>query len=81
MNPNNTRLSREEAEKGGVTIEYSPPEILDERYENKNILKQDLWSIGVIAYQLCTLRLPFRSDFPRSTINAIINNPHDPISN
>ena len=38
-----------------------------------------MWSIGVIAYQLCTLRLPFKSEESFATMMAIINNPHDPI--
>jgi serine/threonine protein kinase len=35
----------------------------------------------VIAYQLCTLRLPFKSDSPAKTIAAILTTPHDPIPN
>jgi serine/threonine protein kinase len=71
MNQNETLLIREECVKGTQT--YSPPEIYDERYENTDISKRDLWSIGVIAYELCTLRVPF------SSRHAIIENPHDPI--
>ena len=41
------------------TIEYLAPEILNAKYERPDISKQDVWSIGVIAYLLCTLRLPF----------------------
>jgi serine/threonine protein kinase len=33
----------------------------------------------VIAYQLCTLRLPFKKEQPSATAVAILNNPHDPI--
>jgi serine/threonine protein kinase len=33
----------------------------------------------VIAYQLCTLRLPFKSEQTGATVAAIVNNPHDPI--
>jgi NIMA (never in mitosis gene a)-related kinase 1/4/5 len=38
-----------------------------------------VWSIGVIAYQLCALRLPFKSEQTGATIAAIISKPHDPI--
>ena len=38
-----------------------------------------MWSIGVIAYQLCTLRLPFKREYPAATIAAILTTPHDPI--
>jgi serine/threonine protein kinase len=55
------------------------PEILNARFAKPNISKQDVWSIGVIAYQLCTLRLPFKSELTGATAVAIINNPHDPI--
>ena len=37
------------------TIEYLAPEILDPPKDKKpDISKQDVWSIGVIAYKLCT---------------------------
>ena len=38
-----------------------------------------MWSIGVIAYQLITLRLPFNSYQTGATSVAIVNNLHDPI--
>jgi serine/threonine protein kinase len=34
----------------------------------------------VIAYQLCTHRLPFKNDSPAATIAAILTTPHEPIS-
>jgi eukaryotic-like serine/threonine-protein kinase len=55
------------------------PEILNEMLAKPNISKQDVWSIGVIAYQLCTLRLPFKKGTPAATIVAILTTPHDPI--
>ena len=55
------------------------PEILDASLAKPNISKQDVWSIGVIAYQLCTLRLPFKCESPAATIAAILTSPHDPI--
>jgi serine/threonine protein kinase len=38
-----------------------------------------VWSIGVIAYQLCTLHLPFKSESQAATIVAILTTPHEPI--
>jgi serine/threonine protein kinase len=32
------------------TVEYLAPEILNARFSKPNISKQDVWSIGVIAY-------------------------------
>jgi serine/threonine protein kinase len=55
------------------------PEILNAIQAKPNISKQDVWSIGVIAYQLCALRLPFKSEQTGATIAAIISKPHDPI--
>jgi serine/threonine protein kinase len=62
------------------TVEYIAPEILNGSLAKPNISKQEVWSIGVIAYQLSTLRLPFKCESPAATIAAILNNPHDPIS-
>jgi serine/threonine protein kinase len=36
------------------------PEIHNAIDEKPVITKQDVWAIGVIAYQLCTLKLPFK---------------------
>ena len=61
------------------TVEYLAPEILNAGLAKPKISKQDVWSIGVIAYQLCTLRLPFYYEQNGATIAAILNNTHDPI--
>jgi serine/threonine protein kinase len=42
------------------TVAFLAPEFLEEEQKEKpDISKQDVWSIGVITYLLCTLRLPF----------------------
>jgi serine/threonine protein kinase len=58
MKPDYTRLTSSMGSIKG-TVEYLAPEILNARQAKPNISKQDVWSIGVIAYQLCALRLPF----------------------
>jgi aurora kinase, other len=64
------------------TIEYLAPEILDPPKDKKpDISKQDVWSIGVIAYKLCTHRLPFNRDNNLVAVSAIFNYPYVPISN
>jgi eukaryotic-like serine/threonine-protein kinase len=53
------------------TVEYMAPEILDPPNDKKpDISKQDVWSIGVIAYKLCTQRLPFNLMSPSRMINT-----------
>jgi len=41
--------------------------------------KQDVWAIGVIAYELCTFQLPFKGETSEASIYAIIKDPHTPI--
>ena len=46
----------------------------------KKITKQDIWAIGVIAYQLCTFKLPFNNQSSSGDmIDAIKKDPHPPI--
>jgi serine/threonine protein kinase len=77
----NADYTRRTSTLGGIkgTVEYLAPEILNAGLAKPKISKQDVWSIGVIAYQLCTLRLPFKRESPAATIVAILTTPHDPI--
>ena len=43
------------------TDEYLAPEV---HIKKINITKQDVWAIGVIAYELCTFKLPFNRESP-----------------
>ena len=47
------------------SYDYMAPEILGDM-DNKDNSKRDVWSIGVIGYELCTFKLPF------ATIPAIL---------
>jgi len=38
---------------------YLSPELIENRPYNE---KTDLWSLGIILYELASLRLPFRGD-------------------
>jgi serine/threonine protein kinase len=43
------------------TTEYLSPEIHNAKQEKPNITKQDVWAIGVMAYELCSFQLPFNA--------------------
>ena len=45
------------ASTGVGTLCYMAPEILDEQPYNH---KADLWSLGCVLYELCTLKRPFK---------------------
>jgi serine/threonine protein kinase len=78
--PDYTRDSTSQNHTKG-TIEYMAPEILDPPEDKKpDISKQDVWSIGVIAYKLCTKRFPFNRDNKLLTVSAMFNIPFVPIS-
>ena len=44
------------------TNEYLAPEIHNAKLEKPNMTKQDVWAIGVIAYEICTFKLPFNGE-------------------
>ena len=54
------------------TLLYMPPEQAQGRPLD---LRSDIWSLGVVLFQMLTGRLPFYSDSAASTIIAILNSP------
>jgi tetratricopeptide (TPR) repeat protein len=54
------------------TLSYISPEQLSGKAVDA---RTDIWSLGVIAYELLTSRLPFHGETPASTINAILQAP------
>ena len=51
------------------TLNYMSPEQLSGKAVD---VRTDLWSLGVIAYELLTSRLPFQGDSPAATISAVL---------
>jgi serine/threonine protein kinase len=78
LNAGNDRISSAASNIKG-TEEYLAPEILNAKSGKPTITKQDVWSIGVMAYELCTFRIPFKCDTSGGTVDAIIKDTHLPI--
>lgn len=58
------------------TILYSCPEMVQNK---KCTVKADVWSLGVIMYELLTLEQPFKGDNPLLIANKIVKGVHEPI--
>lgn len=57
---------------------YMSPEACESKpYTNKS----DVWSLGVILYELCTLKHPFSADNLLGLVFKIVQEKHEPISN
>ena len=61
------------------TLRYQAPEILNAKEKKPNFSKQNVWAIGVIAYELCKFNHPFKGERPSVLFNAIINDPPTPM--
>ena len=56
-NSDNERISTGSDDMKDIIV-YQPPEILKASLMKPNITKQDVWALGIIAYELCTLKIP-----------------------
>ena len=59
------------------TFEYMAPEVLTNKKYNNKI---DIWSLGCIIYELCTLKKCFEDEGIFATLNKIINEKHNEIN-
>jgi len=55
---------------------YMAPEIIHKNYYSN---KSDVWSMGIIFYEMCTLKLPFSSNNLNDLIKKIVNMDKKPI--
>ncbi len=72
--PDRTRVTREESTVG--TVSYMSPEQLQGREVDK---QTDIWSLGVVLYEMIVGRLPFRGGQDTAVIYSIINEKPEPL--
>lgn len=70
-----TRITKEGTAMG--TVSYMSPE--QARGEDVDI-RTDIWSLGVVLYELVTGQLPFKGDYDQAVIYSILNEEPRPIS-
>jgi serine/threonine protein kinase/Flp pilus assembly protein TadD len=73
--PRSAPLTRPAALLG--TVDYMSPEQASGRDADG---RTDIWSLGVVLYEMFTARLPFRGDQDQVVIQAILNQAPDPIT-
>lgn len=60
-------------------IAGTPKYMAPEAYRNERSQQTDIWSVGVVLYQLLTGSLPFLGDDLPSLMNSVINQPAQPL--
>jgi serine/threonine-protein kinase len=73
--PKGTVITEEKSTLG--TTHYMSPEMIEGKDADH---RTDIWSLGVVLYELFTGQLPFKGDYESATMYAILNEPYEPIS-
>ncbi len=60
----------------GTSAYMSPEQARGEPVDQR----ADIWSLGVILYEMLAGRLPFRGDYEQAVLYSILNEPHQPLS-
>ncbi len=61
----------------GTAAFMSPEQARGEEVDQRS----DIWSFGVILYEMLSTTLPFKGDYEQAIIYSILNEPHTPINN
>jgi TolB-like protein/Tfp pilus assembly protein PilF len=70
-----TKLTKESTTLGTVSY-MSPEQAKGEEVDHRT----DIWSLGVILYEMLTGQLPFKGEYESAVIYSIINDKHEPVT-